>query len=113
MKRVPDRGELWSVNLDPTSGHEQRGMRPVLVLSPKDFNRTGLTFVAPITQGGNFARDAGFAATLTGAGTRTQGAALINQCRPVDIAARGGKFIEVAPAHIVDDALSRLHAIFE
>ncbi|MGI8748879.1 MAG: type II toxin-antitoxin system PemK/MazF family toxin, partial [Deinococcus sp.] len=27
------RGEVWLVNLDPRSGSEQRGIRPVLVLS--------------------------------------------------------------------------------
>ncbi|MGH5445993.1 type II toxin-antitoxin system PemK/MazF family toxin, partial [Klebsiella pneumoniae] len=25
-----DRGEIWLVSLDPTSGHEQSGKRPVL-----------------------------------------------------------------------------------
>ena len=31
------RGEIWLVSLDPTSGHEQKGRRPVLIVSPGGF----------------------------------------------------------------------------
>jgi mRNA-degrading endonuclease toxin of MazEF toxin-antitoxin module len=31
------RGEIWFVSLDPTSGHEQKGRRPVLIASPEAF----------------------------------------------------------------------------
>src|SRR6516225_5656201 len=65
------RGEIWLVSLDPTSGHEQQGRRPVLIVSPEAFNRvTKLPVVVPITTGGGFARTAGFAVPLTGAGTK-------------------------------------------
>ena len=50
------------VGFDPASGHEQQGAsRPALVLSVQAFSQLGMTLVAPITQGGNFARYAGFA----------------------------------------------------
>lgn len=99
------------VNLDPTEGHEQQGMRPALVLSTSTFNALGVVLVAPITQGGDFARHAGFAASLTGAGTKTQGAALVNQVRMLDLEARKAKRIETAPEFVVEDALARLRAI--
>ena len=68
------RGEIWLVGLDPTQGHEQKGRRPVLIVSPEAFNRvTKVPVVLPITSGGNFARTAGFAVTLEGAGTKTTG----------------------------------------
>jgi mRNA interferase ChpB len=63
------------------------------------------------TQGGDFARHAGFAASLTGAGTKTQGVALVNQVRMMDLEARGAKRIETAPEFVVEDALARLRAI--
>jgi mRNA interferase MazF len=49
--RAVRRGEIWSVNLDPTLGREQRGIRPALVVSDDGFNRSGadLVIVAPIT----------------------------------------------------------------
>ena len=105
------RGDIVLVCLDPTEGHEQRGTRPALVLSANVFNALGVVLVAPITQGGDFARHAGFAASLSGAGTKTQGAALVNQIRMLDLEARKAKRIETAPEFVVDDALARLRAI--
>jgi mRNA interferase ChpB len=29
-----ERGDIYLVSLDPTSGHERQGARPVLVISP-------------------------------------------------------------------------------
>lgn len=106
------RGDIVLVNLEPTAGREQQGTaRPALVLSTSVFNALGLVLVAPITQGGDFARHAGFAAPLSGSGTQTQGAALINQIRMLDLEARGAKRIETAPEYVIDDALARLRAI--
>lgn len=105
------RGDIVSVSLDPIEGHEQRGLRPALVLSTSAFNALGVVLVAPITQGGDFARHAGFAAALDGAGTRTQGVALVNQIRMLDLVARKAKRLETAPEGVVEDALARLRAI--
>lgn len=106
-----ERGDIVLVSLDPAAGHEQQGKRPVLVLSTSVFNALGVVLVAPITQGGDFARHAGFAATLAGSGTRTQGVALVNQIRMLDLEARGSKRVERAPDFVIEDALARLRAI--
>jgi len=113
VKTVFERGDLVSVPLDPALGHEQRGTRPALVLTSAAFNRLGDVLVAPITQGGDFARHAGFAVHLTGSGCRTQGAALINKVRMMDLVARGARRIERVPQPVVDDALARLSALLE
>jgi mRNA-degrading endonuclease toxin of MazEF toxin-antitoxin module len=106
------RGEIWLVGLDPASGHEQRGRRPVLIVSPEAFNRvTKVPVVLPITSGGNFARTAGFAVSLTG--TKTTGVVRCDQPRALDLGARSGKKLEAVPDAIVDDVLARLAAIFE
>ena len=105
------RGDIVMVSLDPTLGHEQRRMRPALVLSTAAFNALGTALVAPITQGGDFARHAGFASPLSGAGSKTQGVALINQIRMLDLEARLAKRVETVPEYVVDDALARLRAI--
>ena len=108
------RGEIWVVGLDPTAGHEQRGRRPVLIVSPEAFNRvTKVPVVLPITSGGNFARTAGFAVSLADAGTKTTGIVRCDQPRALDLGARGGKKLETVPNAIVDDVLARLTAIFE
>ena len=107
-------GEIWLVSLDPTSGHEQQGTGPVLIVSPAPFNwLTGTPVVLPITSGGNFARRAGFAVSLSGAGTRTIGVIRCDQPRALDLSARNGRRLETVPEYIADDALARLAAILE
>jgi mRNA-degrading endonuclease toxin of MazEF toxin-antitoxin module len=108
------RGEIWLVSLDPTSGHEQKGRRPVLIVSPESFNRlTKLPVILPITSGGNFARTAGFAVPLAGAGTKTTGAVRCDQPRALDLSARGGRRLESIPDAIMEDVLARIAPIFE
>jgi mRNA interferase ChpB len=102
-----------SVPLDPAVGHEQKGTRPALVLTTKEFNKLGDVLVAPITQGGDFSRYAGFAVSLTGAGCKTQGAALINKIRMLDLSARKARKIERVPEAVMDDALGRLTALLD
>ena len=106
-----DRGDVVSVPLDPAVGHEQRGTRPALVLTTKEFNRLGDVLVAPITQGGEYSRYAGFAVSLMGTGCKTQGVALLNKIRMLDLKARKARKIEQVPQAVLDDALSRLTAL--
>ena len=106
------RGEIWLVSLDPTSGHEQKGRRPVLIVSPEAFNRTTkVPVVLPITSGGNFARTAGFAVSLTG--TRTTGIVRCDQPRSLDLTSRGAKKLESIPDEIMNQVLARTSPIFE
>jgi mRNA-degrading endonuclease toxin of MazEF toxin-antitoxin module len=114
MQQVMKRGEIWLVSLDPTSGHEQKGRRPVLIVSPEAFNRvTKVPVVLPITSGGNFARTAGFAVPLTAAGTKTTGIIRCDQPRALDLAARGGRKLESIPDAIMAELLARTAPIFE
>ena len=107
-----ERGDIYFVSLEPTLGHEEQGTRPVMVISATAFNRlTRTPIVLPITQGGDFARRAGFAVPLAGAGTQTAGVIRCDQPRAIDLATRGGRFVEKAPDFIVDDAAARLAAI--
>lgn len=77
------------------------------------FNTSGLAVIVPISQGGDFARHAGFAVTLSGAGTQTQGVMLCNQLRTVDLEARGAKRIESVPEAVLLDALARVQTLFD
>ena len=109
-----ERGDIYFVSLDPTSGHEQQGTRPVLIVSPGAFNRlTKTPLVLPITSGGAFTRMAGFAVSLMGAGTRTTGVVVCAQPRALDVLARGGRKVESVPGYIMDDVLAKLATILE
>ena len=109
-----DRGDIYLMSPDPTSGHEQQGTRRVLIVSPSAFNRlTRTPVVLPITGGGNFARTAGFAVPLMGAGTRTTGVVRCDQPRALDIGSRKGRKLETVPTSIMEEVLARLAPIFE
>jgi len=106
-----NRGDIYMVSLDPTTGHEQRGHRPVLIVSPTDFNRaTNLPVVLPITSGGDFARRIGFAVPI--AGIRTTGVVRCDQPRVLDILARGGTKVDALPQDVLDDVLARTATLF-
>jgi len=106
-----NRGDIYMVSLEPTQGHEQKGHRPVLVISPTAFNHaTKLPVVLPITSGGEFARRIGFAVPLSG--TRTNGVIRCDQPRVLDLQARKGKKVESLPSEIVEDVLARTSTLF-
>jgi len=46
----PLQGEVWMVNFDPVQGSEQAGIRPALIVSRNELNRTGLCMVVPGTR---------------------------------------------------------------
>lgn len=108
MPRVAARGDIYHIDLDPTKGREQRGKRPVFVLSPAEHNKRGLAIVLPISQGITLARSTGFASSLTGTGLDTQGVILCDQPRTLDIGARGGRYAESVPDYVTLDVLSRI-----
>ncbi len=106
------RGEIYLVSLDPTQGHEQRSHRPVLIISPDEFNEaTKLPVILPIISGGEFARRIGFAVPLTG--MKTTGVVRCDQPCVLDLKARGGRRVEALPPEILDEVLARTITLFQ
>ena len=109
-----ERGDVYNANLEPVEGREQRGRRPVLIVSPADFNKlTQLPVIVPITAGGEFARVAGFTVSLMGLGLKTEGVVRCDQPRVLDLKARKARRIESIPSEIMDLVLEKLITIFE
>jgi mRNA interferase ChpB len=107
-----NRGDIYMVSLDPSLGHEQRGHRPVLVVSPTVFNETTkLPVILPITSGGEFARRIRFAVPL--GGTKTTGVIRCDQPRVLDLQARGGRKVESLPQKILDEVLPLVATLFQ
>ncbi|KXW57310.1 type II toxin-antitoxin system PemK/MazF family toxin [Ferrovum myxofaciens] len=105
------RGDIYLVSLDPTEGREQRGSRPVLVVSPAEFNEaTNLPVICPITNGGDFARRIGFAVPVTG--IKTTGVVRCDQPRVLDFGARNARKVDTLPASIMEEVLAKLATIF-
>jgi mRNA interferase ChpB len=107
-----NRGDIFLVSLDPTEGREQRGSRPVLVVSPTEFNQvTKLPVICPITSGGEFARRIGFAVPITG--IKTTGVVRCDQPRVLDFGARNARKVDTLPEEIMDEVLAKIAPIFE
>lgn len=107
---VPERGDLVWLNFSPQAGHEQRGHRPALVLSPHSYNeRAGLALLCPITS-----REKGypFEVALPEA-LDTHGVVLADQVRCLDWRKRRAERIESAPAHVVREVKAKVEALLE
>jgi mRNA interferase ChpB len=107
-----NRGDIYLVSLDPTEGREQRGSRPVLIVSPAEFNQaTKLPIICPITSGGDFARRIGFAVPIVG--ISTTGVVRCDQPRVLDLGARSARKVDTLPAAAMAEVLAKIATIFE
>ena len=98
MTYLPNKGDIVSLNFDPSAGTEMMKRRPALVLSRDAFNQhTGFAIVAPITS-----TKRGMALEVVLDGTVTQGVVLVHQLRSLDVESRCIQFIEKAPESIID-----------
>ena len=107
---VPKRGDAIYISLNPQAGHEQRGRRPALVLSPAAYNaRVGLALVCPIT---NQRKGYPFEVALP-SGLGVTGVVLADQVKCLDWRAREAEFLAQVPASAVRDVLGRLGRLLE
>ena len=95
-------GEIYFTDLNPTKGHEQRGSRPVLVVSNNDFNvLTRLVKVVPIT---TKIKDFPTHIKLP-QGLKTTGQILTQQERVIDLNNRHYRYVEDCPKETLEDVL--------
>ena len=105
---VPDAADIIRIDLDPRTGHEQGGWRPVLVLSPKIYNaKTGLAVVVPIT---NRAKGYPFEVQLPPQ-MKTTGVVLADAIKNVDWRARNAKYTDSESIEVMKAVQQRLVAL--
>ncbi|WP_088243453.1 type II toxin-antitoxin system PemK/MazF family toxin [Calothrix rhizosoleniae] len=106
--RVPERGDIIRLQLNPRTGREQAGYRPAIVISPLAYNNISqLVLLCPIT---SKKKGWPFEVELP-AQMQIQGVILVDQVRAVDCSARGASFVENAPVELIDEVLSRLECL--
>lgn len=101
---VPDKGDLIFLNFSPQTGHEQKGYRPAIVLSPKLFNNGTFVIVCPIT---SQIKGYPFEVKLP-EGLEIHGAILTDQLRSLDWRSRNIKVVCKAPEEIVQECLDKI-----
>jgi mRNA interferase MazF len=105
---VPDAGDLVWLTFDPHAGHEQRGRRPALILSPRAYNsRARLAIACPIT---SHVKGYPFEVALP-AGSKISGVVLADHIKNLDWHARRVTFAAKAPTELVADVRERLRVL--
>jgi mRNA interferase MazF len=106
-KYVPERGDIVWLNFDPQTGHEQKGKRPALVISPKEYNeKTGLGLFCPIT---SKVKDYPFEVKIED--DKISGVALSDQIKSLDWKIRGAELIAKADNKKTDEVISKFSVL--
>jgi mRNA interferase MazF len=106
----PDAGDFIWIDLDPTTGHEQRGRRPALVLSRRAYNeRAQLCVACPITIR---AKGYPFEAAIP-SGHGLSGVILADQPRSLAWPDRDVRLIDRAGQGLLDDVREKIAALIE
>jgi len=107
---IPDKGDIVSLNFDPSAGKEIMKRRPAFVISRKVFNEhTGFSIVAPIT---STIRKMKLEVILPEE-TSTKGSVLIHQIKSLDFENRQIKLIEKAPESTTNRVTELAKAIIQ
>ena len=89
-------------------GREQMGYRPVLVISPIQYNRmASLVLACPIT---SKAKGLSFEVPLV-EGTQTKGVVLADQIKSLDWKARKVKFVESVSQDLIEEVQAKLETL--
>jgi mRNA interferase MazF len=108
VTRVPDRGDVFWIEFQPQSGHEQAGRRPGVVLSPASYNRkVGLAILCPVTtqiKGYQFE-------VVLPEGLAVQGAILSDQVKSLDWRARKASFLCHLPEAVTSQVTAKLDTL--
>lgn len=105
---VPDAGDLVWLTFDPQAGHEQRGRRPALILSPRVYNsKARLAIACPIT---SHVKGYPFEVPL-GPGGKIAGVVLADHVKNLDWQARRVVFEAKASVDVLTDVRERLRVL--
>ena len=102
---VPDRGDVVWLQFTPQRGHEQAGLRPALILSPRAYNRKiGLALACPIT---GQVKGYPFEVVIPD-GLDARGAILCDQIKSLDWRARKARRLARVPAEVLAEVTARI-----
>ena len=105
---IPDAGDLVWLTIDPHAGHEQRGRRPALILSPRAYNaKARLAIACPIT---SHAKGYPFEVALPDH-SKVTGVILAEPVKNLDWNARRIEFAATAPSEVLTDVRERLRVL--
>lgn len=109
MAYIPDRGDIIWLNFNPQAGHEQKGLRPAIVISPKEYNKkTNLSLCCPITS-----NIKGYPFEVLVDGKNIKGVILSDHLKNLDWKERKAKFIEKASNEVLDECIQKMLVLIQ
>ena len=104
MAYIPNKGDLIWLDFSPQAGHEQKGKRPAIVISSREYNKkTHLALCCPIT----FKRkDYPFEVVLNG--QKIKGVILADHIKNLDWKIRRAKFVEKAKPRTILECIEKI-----
>ena len=107
MAYIPDKGDLIWLNFSPQAGHEQKGKKPALVISPKEYNKkTHLALCCPITSN---RKNYPFEVVLHK--QKITGVILTDHLKNLDWKMRRARFIEKVKPKILSECIEKIIAL--
>lgn len=105
---IPSRGDIVYFDFDPTKGHEQRGYRPAVVISPYAYNKkSSLALFMPITSNQkNYPFEVILPPEL-----EIHGVILTDQIKCLDWKARKVKFVESVPENLIEEVQAKIEPL--
>ncbi len=102
-KYIPKRGDLVWLEFNPQLGHEQKGRRPALIISPLIYNeKTKLCLLYPVTS-----KIKGYPFEEPILGKNIKGVVLTDQIKSFDWSQRNPEYIESVSEKILQKCLEK------
>ena len=106
-KYLPERGDIVWLNFDPQSGHEQKGKRPAIVVSPKEYNeKVGLGLFCPITS-----KIKNYPFEVEVEDKKITGVILSDQIKSLDWKARDIEFITKVSSEKIGEVIDKINTL--
>ncbi len=107
--KIPKRGSIIILNLNPTAGREQQGLRPCVVISHTEFNEVlHMCYVAPVT---STVRNNAFEVPIRT--KKTTGVALTHQVKVIDLKARTYTVVDTVTTAVLESIVSKVKNIID
>jgi mRNA interferase MazF len=104
---LPERGDIVWLDFTPQTGHEQKGRRPAIVISPLEYNKkVGLGIFCPITS-----KEKGYPFEVKIKNGKIDGVVLSDQIKSLDWGERNIEFIIKSKNEEIDEVIEKLKVL--
>ncbi|MBN2079859.1 MAG: endoribonuclease MazF [Spirochaetes bacterium] len=107
---IPGRGDMVWLDFTPQSGHEQRGRRPAVVISPKAYNaKTNLALFCTITS-----KIKGYPFEVSvQSRSEINGVILSDQIKSLDWKTRNAEFIDSLDEETMSELIAKVRSLID